>query len=204
AAGDDGDLQEGEDQPDRRLSSRRLADPGVLLALQGAVHHHRDAARAVLRLDQGPLGAGSDQPVHAVRPDPVRSDRAARTAFRLVPGDGHLADHHGHHDVGADEAQSGAAGSDPEDHLRLDAADLHLHAGRLPGGSRDLLGLEQHALGAAAELHHAQERREGGVVRQSEIDVRQEADIASRPPRLINASCPALCRASTYWRVARR
>ncbi len=70
AAGDDGDLQEGEDQPDRRLSSRRLADPGVLLALQGAVHHHRDAARAVLRLDQGPLGAGSDQPVHAVRPDP--------------------------------------------------------------------------------------------------------------------------------------
>ena len=28
-------------------------DPGLLRALQGAVRHHRDAARAVLRLDQG-------------------------------------------------------------------------------------------------------------------------------------------------------
>ena len=40
-----------------------------------------------------------------------------------------LADHHGHHDVVPDEAQPDAAGSDPEDDLRLDAADLHLHAG---------------------------------------------------------------------------
>ena len=77
AAGDDGDLQEGEDQPDRRLSSRRDPDPGVLLALQGAVRHHRNAARAVLRLDQGPLGARSDQPLQPVRADPVRSDAAA-------------------------------------------------------------------------------------------------------------------------------
>ena len=37
-------------------------DPGVLRALQGAVRHHRDAPRAVLRLDQGPLGARPDQP----------------------------------------------------------------------------------------------------------------------------------------------
>ncbi len=72
AAGDDGDLQEGEDQPDRGLSSRRLADPGVLLALQGAVRHHRDAARAILRLDQGPLGARSDHDLQSVRADPVR------------------------------------------------------------------------------------------------------------------------------------
>ena len=35
-------------------------DSGLLRALQGAVHHHRDAARAVLRLDQGSLGARSD------------------------------------------------------------------------------------------------------------------------------------------------
>ena len=82
-----------------------------------------------------------------------------------------LADHHGHHDVVPDEAEPDAAGSDPEDDLRLDAADLHLHAGGLPGGSGDLLGLEQPALGAAAELHHAQERREGGAVRQSQGDV---------------------------------
>ena len=68
AAGDDGNLQEGEDQPDRRLSSRRVADSGVLLALQGAVRHHRNAPRAVLRLDQGSVGARSDQPVQPVRP----------------------------------------------------------------------------------------------------------------------------------------
>ena len=78
AAGDDGDLQEGEDQPDRRLSSRRLADPGVLLALQGAVRHHRNAPRAVLRLDQGPLGARSDQSVQPVRPVAFRPDDACR------------------------------------------------------------------------------------------------------------------------------
>ena len=89
--------------------------------------------------------------------------------FGLIPGDPppiscrcsarypdarRLADHHGHHDVVPDEAESGAAGSDAEDDLRLDAADLHLHAGELPGRPRDLLGLEQHALGAAAVLHH--------------------------------------------------
>ena len=159
AAGDDGDLQEGEDQPDRRLSSRRLADPGVLLALQGAVRHHRDAARAVLRLDQGPVGARPDQSVHPVRPAAFRSDPAA--AVRTLPRARRLADHHGHHDVVPDEAQSDAAGSDPADDLYLDAADLHLHAGGLPGRSRDLLGLEQHLVGAAAELHHAPQRREG-------------------------------------------
>src|ERR1051325_6032687 len=70
-------LQEGEDQPARRLPADRGADPGVLRALQGAVRHHRDAPRAVLRLDQGPLGARSDQHLQPVRPDPVRPDRAA-------------------------------------------------------------------------------------------------------------------------------
>ena len=74
AAGDDGDLPQGEDQPDRRLSSRRAADPGVLLALQGAVRHHRNAPRAVLRLDQGSLGARSDHDLQPVRADPVGSD----------------------------------------------------------------------------------------------------------------------------------
>ena len=172
AAGDDGDLQEGEDQPDRGLSSRRDPDPGVLLALQGAVRHHRNAARAVLRLDQGPLGARSDQPVHAVRALALRSDAAA--AVRPLPRARHLADHHGHHDVGADEAEPGAARSDAADDLQLDAADLHLHAGGLPGGPRDLLGLEQYAVGAAAELHHAPQRREGGAARQSQEHLRLE------------------------------
>ena len=40
-----------------------------------------------------------------------------------------LADAHGHHDVVPDQDEPDAAGSDPEDDLRLDAADLHLHAG---------------------------------------------------------------------------
>ena len=53
-------------------------DPGVLLALQGAVRHHRDAPRAVLRLDQGPLGARSD---HGVQP--VRAH--SRGTRRVVP-----------------------------------------------------------------------------------------------------------------------
>ena len=166
AAGDDGDLQEGEDQPDRRLPSRRRADPGILLALQGAVRHHRNASCAVLRLDQGFVGAGSDQFVQPVRAAALRSDAVA--AVRALPRARHLADHHGHHDVVPDEAEPDAAGSDPENDLRLDALDLHLHAGRLPGRARDLLGLEQSALGAAAKFHHAPERREGRTVRQSQ------------------------------------
>ena len=61
AAGTDGALQEREDQSAGRLPADRHPDSGVLLALQGAVRHHRNAARAVLRLDQGSLGARSDQ-----------------------------------------------------------------------------------------------------------------------------------------------
>ena len=161
-------------------------DPGVLLALQGAVRHHRNAARAVLRLDQGPLGARSDQPLHSVRPVALRPDAAA--AVRPLPRARHLADHHGHHDVVPDEAEPDAAGSDAADDLRLDAADLHLHARGLPGRPRDLLGLEQHAVGAAAELHHAPQWREGGAVRQSQIHLHVEegrvedvTSIASEP-----------------------
>ena len=45
------------DQSGRRLPADRDPDSGVLLALQGAVRHHRDAPRAVLRLDQGPVRA---------------------------------------------------------------------------------------------------------------------------------------------------
>ena len=109
---------------------------------------------------------------------PVRSDAAS--AVRPLSRARHLADHHGHHDVVPDEAEPDAAGSDAAADLQLDAADLHLHAGGLPGGPRDLLGLEQHALGAPAELHHAPQRREGGAVRQSQGDVREEGDVAVR------------------------
>ena len=84
AAGDDGALQEGEDQSDRGLPADPDPDPGVLRALQGAVHHHRDAPRAVLRLDQGPLGAGPDhdlQPVRAHSLGPA-ARRSARPSAR--------------------------------------------------------------------------------------------------------------------------
>ena len=59
AAGDDGALQEGESESGRRLPADAHPGPGLLFALQGAVRHHRPAARPVLRLDQGPFGARS-------------------------------------------------------------------------------------------------------------------------------------------------
>ena len=52
------------------------ADPGVLRALQGAVHHHRHAPCAVLRLDQGPVGARSDLDLQPVRPAAVSACRS--------------------------------------------------------------------------------------------------------------------------------
>ena len=48
AAGDDGAVQAREGEPGFGLPADAAPDPGVLLALQGAVRHHRDAARAVL------------------------------------------------------------------------------------------------------------------------------------------------------------
>ncbi len=64
---------------------------------------------------------------------------------------------------------------DPGQDLRLDADHLHLHAGVLPGRADHLLGLEQHAVGRAAVLHHAARAGggEGGQGRrQAEVRVR--------------------------------
>ena len=47
-----------------------------------------------------------------------------------LPDARRLADHHGHHHVAADAAQSDAARSGPGAALQLDAAHLHLHARR--------------------------------------------------------------------------
>ena len=68
---------------------------------------------------------------------------------------GAVAADHGHHDVRADEAEPDAAGPDAGDDLHLDAGALHLHAGVVPGGPGDLLGVEQHAVGDPAIRHHA-------------------------------------------------
>src|SRR5207302_1325609 len=93
---------------------------------------HRDAARAVLRLDQGPLGAGPDHDLQPVRADPVGP--LAPAGGRAVPHARRLAAGHGRDHVVPDEAQPAAARSDPSHDLQLDADHLHLHAGELPAG----------------------------------------------------------------------
>ncbi len=117
AAGDDGAVQEGEGEPGLRLPARAGADPGVLLALQGAVRHHRDAARAVLRLDQGSVGARSDQPLQPVRAPALRS--LAGAGRRPSAHDRRLAADHGRHHVRAEAAQPGAARSRAGEGVRL-------------------------------------------------------------------------------------
>ena len=70
----DGALQARRRQPVGRLPADRDPDPGVLLALQGAVRHDRDAARAVFRLDPRSVGARSDlvrQPVRSAAVHPA-------------------------------------------------------------------------------------------------------------------------------------
>ena len=134
-------------------------DSGVLRALQGHLHHHRDAPCAVLRLDKGSERSRSDQRVHAVRLDPVGPDGAA--GVRPFPPSRHLAAHHGRVDVLPDEDESRAGRSGSEDDVLLDAGHLHLHARHVSGRPRHLLDLEQHADGDSAVLHHDQGGREG-------------------------------------------
>ena len=105
AAGDDEDLQGGEDQSDRRLLADALPDPGVLRPLQGALHDDRDAARALLRLDPGPLGAGSDVGIQPLRP--------AALSRAGVADDRRLAADHGLHHVPADAYEPDAARTRP-------------------------------------------------------------------------------------------
>src|SRR3546814_9121946 len=85
--GDDGAVQAGEGQPGGRLPADCDPDPGVLRAVQDAVRQHRDAARAVLRLDQGSFGARPDLDVQSVRPDPL-GPTAVPDDRRLAAGDG--------------------------------------------------------------------------------------------------------------------
>ena len=76
AAGGHGPLQEGEGQPGRRLPADPAADPDLLLALQGDLRHARAAPCAVLRLDQGPVGARPDLDPEPVRPVALGGARA--------------------------------------------------------------------------------------------------------------------------------
>ena len=54
------------------------ADPGFLRAVQGDSRHHRNAPRAVLRLDPRPLRHRPDQPLHDLRPDPLEPHGGSR------------------------------------------------------------------------------------------------------------------------------
>jgi hypothetical protein len=110
-------------------------------------------SRCGTRRSSAGSGTSRRRPAHgvqSVRAHPLGSDGGS--GHRPVPPPRPVAAHHGRDHVVPDEAQSAAAGSDPEDDLRLHADHLHLHAGELLRRPGDLLGLEQHALGAAAEL----------------------------------------------------
>jgi hypothetical protein len=173
AAGDDGALQDRKDQSGGRVLADPHPDSGVLLALQGSVRHHRNAARAVLRLDTGFGRARSDAHLQPVRTAALRPERGPR--HRLVPGHRHLAGHHGHHHVGADAPQPAAGRSHPGNHLQLDAGDLHLHAGHFPGRVGDLLGLEQLPFHSPAMGDHEAPRGRSGLVRQHQEFVQAQA-----------------------------
>ena len=78
AARADGAVQARGCQSGRRLPADGDPNSGVLRSLQGHLHHHRDAARAVLRLDPGSERTRPDQRVHPVRPGSLGSDRGCR------------------------------------------------------------------------------------------------------------------------------
>ena len=149
AAGDDGAVQAREGQSAVRLPADADPDSGVLLALQGALRHHRDAPGAVLWLDPRSVRARSDLDPQSVRAVALSHPGLSLPAYPLHR---HLADPDGHHPVGADQAQSRARRSGAGAHVHLHAADLHLHVRDLPGGPGDLLHLEQSSLGRRSNM----------------------------------------------------
>ncbi len=91
------------------------------------------------------VGARPDDHLQPVRPDPL--DAAPRAGAR------HLADHHGLHDVRADEDEPGAAGPIQKTMFTWMPVFFTYLLGLVPAGC-DLLVLEQHALGDAAVHDH--------------------------------------------------
>src|ERR1700733_10425090 len=74
---------------------------------------------------------------------------------------GPMADRDGHDAMDSDEDESPGAGSRAAAHVRLHAADLHLHAVVDAGGPGDLLDLEQSSDGDAAIRRDAAPGRRG-------------------------------------------
>ena len=137
------------------LSAHRRPDSGLLRPLQGALRLHRDAPGALLRLDQGPLGAGPDQ-----HPQRLRATALGRAGTRHPQRHQHrhLAPRHGDQHVAAAAAQPPADRSGPGQDLPLHADRLHLPPGPFPGWSGDLLDLEQRPVDRAAVRDHAARR----------------------------------------------
>ena len=134
--GADEPVQDAEGQPDVGLPADHRADPGVLLAVQGAVRVDRDAARAVLRLDPRPVGARPDHGVQPVRADPL--DAAGDADDRGLAAD------HGRDHAPAAEAEPAAGRPDAGQGDDVPAGHVHLPVRDLPGRAGDLLDLEQH------------------------------------------------------------
>ena len=87
AAGNDGALQAREGQSADRLPADADPDPGVLLALQGALRHHRNAPGALLWLDPRPVGARSHLDPQSVRA-PALSHSGLRAGLCSPSGSG--------------------------------------------------------------------------------------------------------------------
>ena len=81
--GDDGAVQDREDQPARRLLADPGADPGVHRAVLGAAGGGRAAPRAVDAVDQGPVGARSV--LRAADPDDGHHGHADQAESRRRP-----------------------------------------------------------------------------------------------------------------------
>ena len=173
--GADAALSPREGQSGGRLPAHRGADPGVLRALQGALHHHRDAPSAVLRLDQGSERARSAHHPDRLRPVPLAG--AGGPAFLQHRP---VAHHHGRHDVPAAEAEPAADRSGPGARVPVPAHSLHLHAGLVRGRPGDLLGVEQHAVDRPAIYDHAPPRHADRRQGQAQAGGRRGADAGSR------------------------
>ena len=151
AAGADGALQEREDQPDGGLPADRCC-------------RSRCSSRST-RCCSSPStcamrrsSAGSRTCRRPIRPRCSTCSGCCPIAVPDIPARRRVAAHHGHDDVGADAAEPAAARPRAAEDLQLDAGDLHFHAGVVPVGPGDLLGLEQRAVAAAAVHDHAQEQ----------------------------------------------
>ena len=150
AAGDDGAVQAREGQSGVGLPADADPDSGVLLALQGAVRHHRDAPGAV-------LSAGS-----TICPRPIRPRSSICSGF--CPSHPPLLQFRPISRIGIwpilmgftqwVQTKLNPAPADPvqAQDVRLHAADLHLHVRDVPGGAGDLLHLEQSALASRSNM----------------------------------------------------